>query len=259
MPSLFDDPRFNASLFFPSPEALRPVAGARDLRVTVAPETRLHLRIHDAPGARAVVLLFHGNGETVSDYDGAAAGYARAAGASLAVVDYRGYGASDGRPTLRDCLHDAHPVLDAVLAAVGALPVVVMGRSLGGSCAAELCQRARPGVVGYIFESAPADVYGTVRRRGVVLDGPLPEADLAVFCPLRKLRRCETPALVLHGVEDGLIPPEEAQRTFEALATADKTRVLIPGRGHNDVSSHPRYWEALGAFVARVAAASAPA
>lgn len=258
MPSLFDDPRFNASLFFPSRVPLRPVAGARDLLVEVAPGTRLHLRIHDAPEARAVVLLFHGNGETVPDYDDTASEYARAAHASLAVVDYRGYGASDGRPTLRDCLHDAHPVLDALTAAVGALPVVVMGRSLGGACAAELCQRARPGVVGYVFESAPADVYGTLRRRGIMLDGPLSEADLAVFCPLRKLRRCETPALVLHGAEDTLIVPEEAERTFEALATRDKTRVMIPGRGHNDVSYHPRYWEALGAFVTRVAASSTP-
>ena len=258
MSSLFDAAAFNQSLFFPRRDVSPTPDGARDLRVEVERGVGLHLRVYAAPGAHTMVLLFHGNGETVPDYDDTASEYARAAHASLAVVDYRGYGASDGRPTLRDCLHDAHPVLDALTAAVGALPVVVMGRSLGGACAAELCQRARPGVVGYVFESAPADVYGTLRRRGIMLDGPLSEADLAVFCPLRKLRRCETPALVLHGAEDTLIVPEEAERTFEALATRDKTRVMIPGRGHNDVSYHPRYWEALGAFVTRVAATSTP-
>lgn len=252
MPSIFDAPRFQASLFFPVAEVLRPVPGARDVFVPVGHEARLHLRIHDAAGAVATVLLFHGNGEVVSDYDDAAARFA-AVGLRLAVVDYRGYGASEGSPTLRDCLRDAHPVLDALQAAVAPMPVVVMGRSLGGACAAELCQQPRPGVVGYVFESAPADLHGTLRRRGFVVQGPLPEDDLAVFCPLRKLRRCDTPALLLHGAADTLIVPSEARLTVGALSTADKELVMIPGRGHNDVSAHPAYWEALGRFVRRVA------
>jgi len=257
MPSIFDAPRFNASLFFPAAEALRPVPGARDLLVAVGADTRLHLRIHDAADAVATVLLFHGNGEVVSDYDGAAVRFA-AVGARLAVVDYRGYGASEGNPTLRDCLRDAHPVLAAVQAAVTPMPIVVMGRSLGGACAAELCQQPRPDVVGYVFESAPADLHGTLRRRGIVVEGALPEDDLAVFCPLRKLRRCETPALVLHGAADTLIVPSEARLTLGALGTTDKTLVTIPGCGHNNVSVHPVYWQALGQFVQRVAATTAP-
>jgi len=60
-------------------------------------------------------------------------------------------------------------------------------------------------------------------------------------------------ALVLHGERDTLIPPSEAELTFGALGTRVKERVLIPGRGHNDVSDHPLYWEALARFITRLA------
>ncbi len=253
MISLFDDPRLSASLFYPRRELIRSVAGARDLRVEVAPDLRLHLRVHDAPDALALVLLFHGNGETVSDYDSSARNFASLVRASLAIVDYRGYGASQGTPTLRDCLLDAPKVLDAAREAVPGLPVVVMGRSLGGFSAAELCQQARTEVRGFVFESAPSDLYAGLHRWDVPLDGPLPEDDLATFCPLRKFRRCTTPSLVLHGERDTLIVAVEARQAFEALATSDKELVLIPGRGHNDVSFHPVYWDSLARFVARVA------
>lgn len=250
MPSLFDLPAFNQSLFFPRPQVSATPRGARDLGVEVAPGVSLHLRLHDAPGARALVLLFHGNGEVVADYDEAAADYARV-GAALAVVDYRGYGASGGAPTLRACITDAHAVLAAARACAGDRGLVVMGRSLGSACAAELCQAAH--AAGFVFESAIADVRGILRRRGIELGAPLPEEDLAVFDPLRKFARCTAPALVLHGAQDTLIPASEARLTFEALAAADKELVLVPGRGHNDVSMHPMYWDALARFVARVA------
>lgn len=252
MPSLFDAPAFNASLFFPRRDATPRPANARDVRVDVAPGIALHLRLHDTPAARCVVLLFHGNGEVVADYDAAASSFARV-GAALAVVDYRGYGASDGTPTLRACITDAHAVLAAVRASADERPLVVMGRSLGSACAAELCQLAPVAAAGFIFESGIGDVYGILRRRGIDTSAPLPEEDLAVFDPLRKFARCKAPTLVLHGANDTLIPAREARLTFDALATADKTLVLVPERGHNDLSHHPIYRDALAAFLARVA------
>lgn len=248
MESIFDSPEFSSTMFYPQRRVTRPSPGARDLSVEVSDGARLHLRIHHREGTVATVLLFHGNGEVVSDYDDAADDYT-AIGADLAVVDYRGYGASSGRPTLRACLADAHAVLATALEATQGRPLIVMGRSLGSACAAELCQIARPAVRGYLFESGIADVYGVIRRRGITLEGPLDARDLEVFSPLHKFARCTTPTLVLHGADDSLIPASEARTTFDALASTEKELVLIPGRGHNDLSMHPLYWEAMARFI----------
>jgi alpha-beta hydrolase superfamily lysophospholipase len=252
--SIFDHPAFSASLFFPRRDASDPPEGARDLWIDVADGVRLHARLHEAHGSRVRILLFHGNGEIVSDYDGSAHAYL-AAGADLAVVDYRGYGRSGGQPTARDCLHDTHPVVARLAAeptASGVPPrLVVMGRSLGSACAAEVCRAAPREVVGIVLESGFADLGAFVERRGI-RGVALSAQDVDDFSPLHKLRSSTLPLLVLHGAEDAMIPPSNAQMAYEASGSADRRLVLVPGRGHNDVADHPLYWEALQAFVARL-------
>lgn len=53
------------------------------------------------------ILYFHGNGETVPDYDWIAPFYNQR-GVNLFVADYRGYGSSDGKPTISNMMSDAH-------------------------------------------------------------------------------------------------------------------------------------------------------
>jgi hypothetical protein len=259
MISLLDHPVLARTLFFPRAAFTRPPAGARDVMLEVEPGVRLHARIHDAPGAVAVVVLFHGNGEVVSDYDGLASRYADA-GAALAIVDFRGYGRSEGKPELRNLIGDARPALEALrphLAGAGAaLPLVVMGRSLGSACVAELSHAAPQLLAGIVFESGFSDLVALARRRGLVVER-VAEADLEVLCPLRKLARSRVPLLVLHGEDDTLIAPHEGRAAHDASAAADKRFVLIPERGHNDVSHHPLYWEELAAFLRRVSSRAA--
>lgn len=219
-----------------------PPDGARDLRVPVD-GAELHVRLHRQTGATAL-LLFHGNGEVVSDYDAVAPEFARA-GFDLAVVDFRGYGASSGTPTLRTLLADAPRVLDAVAAEV-AVPLVVMGRSLGSAAALELYGRNDARVAGVVLESGFVDLAGLARRRGIHPPASFTEDELATFDGVRKLQRGRAPLLVLHGAEDRAISPDEAREAHRLSATAHKHLVLVPGRGHNDLSASPVYW---GAFA----------
>src|SRR6476620_6015498 len=113
--SLFDSAEFNARLFFPRDDVTQAPEGALDIDVDVT-DARLHLRIHRAlPIERATVLLFHGNGEVVCDYDGIAARFA-SIGARLAIADFRGYGRSTGAPTLPRVVEDSKAVVDALVA-----------------------------------------------------------------------------------------------------------------------------------------------
>ena len=252
MPSLADDPRFSANAFFPRRDSSPKPPNAIDLMLAVDDETRVHARIHDAPSAIATLVLFHGNGEVVADYDALARSY-EDAGAKLVVVDYRGYGRSDGRPNVRTTIEDAPRVISALKPHLDALPVIVMGRSLGSMCAAELMREAPLSIAGFVLESGFTDVLAFARRRGIVLD-TMEDDDRALLCPLAKIARSRAPLLVLHGEDDTLIVPNEGRAAFAASTASDKTLVIVPGRGHNDLSFHPVYWGALASFVARVAA-----
>lgn len=249
--SIFDSPAFDDSLFWPRPdEAAGTPPGATELSIDVAGAT-LHARWHADPSCRATVIAFHGNGEIVADYDGLAPRY-RDAGAELVVVDFRGYGRSSGTPGYRATIADAVPAVRAVLDHTPKHPVIVLGRSLGGACAAEIAGLDPPLADGIVLESAASDLRALIARRGLVPPPAFTDEERAVFDPVPKLARCRLPALVLHGEEDTLIRPDEARANHAALGSTEKQLVLLPGVGHNDLMSSPLYWSALAAFVERV-------
>ena len=190
MASLFDSRDFNERLFFPRADRSRCPDGAIDL--DVPGDETLHVRWHRGPAGAPTLLLFHGNGEIVSDYDGSAQAFADA-GVGLAVMDYRGYGRSTGNPTLRSALADAASVLEVVHARV-ATPLVVMGRSLGSACAAELVGRQPAGVLGFVLESGFVDLSALIRRRGLKAPAALDSRDRATRSPSSRedARRCSS-------------------------------------------------------------------
>ena len=233
---MLDRDDFTSALFFPRRDTTPPPPGARDVMVD-----GVHVRIH-APAGAHTLLLFHGNGEVVANYDAAAAQFARA-GVTLAVADYRGYGASEGEPTLRAIVGDARPLAEAVN------PTIVMGRSLGAAAAHELYALPLPGMRAVILESAFSDLRGLIQRRGITPPATFTADELETFDPLTKLVQGRLPLLILHGADDTLIVPDEARAALAAAGSADKQLVMIPGHGHNDVAASPVYWDALAAFV----------
>jgi hypothetical protein len=246
MASILDRDEFNETLFY-ARALTSPPHRAVDRFVEVG-DVRLHVRCHTAASARCTLLLFHGNGEVVADYDNAADDFAEI-GVALAVADFRGYGQSEGTPTLRTVISDARPIAEAVRSTP---PLVVMGRSLGGAAAHELYARPIEGMVGVILESAFYDLQGLISRRGLTPPAAFTDDELATFDPATKLRRGQLPLLVLHGALDTLIEPSEAAATFAAAGSTEKQLVIVPDRGHNDVSFSDVYWDALAAFIARL-------
>lgn len=226
------------SLFFPQPTRSPAPAGAQDVFVTHDGES-LHVRVHGAK-TKPLVLFFHGNGETVADWDTLAAGFT--ADVQFAVVDYRGYGQSTGTPTLQRLFDDAVAVYDALASQTSLMPMV-MGRSLGSTAAWHLSQHRPCRAV--VIDSGFSDVDAFARRRGVVPHS-LTQGERTALDPLPRARVFTGPILVLHGANDTLIEAAEAKAV--AAANAGVQLELIAGRGHNDVMLGEAWWQHLRAF-----------
>lgn len=255
--SIFDSRDFNERLFFPRDDDAPTPPGARDLALEMEDGVTLHARFHPAPEARVTFVVFHGNGEVVADYDPQAALYRDVVGASLAVIDFRGYGRSGGAPTYRRAIADAVPSVRALRVALADViertPLIVLGRSLGGACAAEVAGTSPCPADAIVMESAGAFPRTLIERRGLTAPTSLTEEEARLFDPCPKLARAAVPVLVLHGARDTIIPAEEARATFAALTTPRRTLVLVPGRDHNDVAHDAAYWNALRDFAASIA------
>ncbi len=245
-----DSPDLAGRVFFPRKTPQRAPRGAQDFMIPVK-GAELGARYYvDRPGFRTV-LYFHGNGETVPDYDSLARFYDRL-GLNLFVVDYRGYGFSTGQPTLRSLSEDPPAVSRFFLSHIdpGAPKPILMGRSLGSSPASDLACAEPDHYSGLILESGFADVRPLLSLLGVRLDHAQEmEAD-RMFSNSAKLARLKIPVLILHGSDDMLISVSHARANFAAVPHERKTLHIIEGSGHNDLLAQADdYFKAIHLFA----------
>jgi fermentation-respiration switch protein FrsA (DUF1100 family) len=147
------------------------------------------------------------------------------------LFDYRGFGRSSGRPSLRGA------VADGVAAArhherirPAHLPSVLYGYSLGGAVAAQVTRRHRFDAL--ILQSTFSSLSGLAR----VLYPRLPMHLVAgsLLDTARVVRHLEVPLLVLHGTEDEAIPCRMAEELFVACPAPKRIR-RVEGALHKDL------------------------
>jgi len=151
------------------------------------------------------ILDFHGNGEVVANHDWIAPLYNQR-GVNFFVDDYRGYGSSNGKPTIPIMIGDAHTIFKGfkeIISKEGFKKgLFLMGRSLGSTPAIELAFNFQDGIVGLIIESGTANNF---RRLGSYL-GITAEEDLlgeeSLYLNKVKIRQIHKLTLIIHGKYD---------------------------------------------------------
>lgn len=242
-------------LFFPSREdpGRAPVlAGVQgeDVEPITADGVRLHgWWFGSGPGA-PVVLFLHGNAGHLGDRTPIVAGLVER-GLSVLIIDYRGYGRSEGAPTLGGVVVDARAGYDLAVARAGSeARVAIYGRSLGGAVAAQLAREAGAGAL--VLEStftslrdAAASSYSYFPDFLFVRLGGILDTRAAVA-------ETDVPVLVVHGTRDEFFPTTMARRLHEA-ARGPAEWFEIPGARHNDtfIIGGDAYYDRLAAFIRR--------
>ena len=224
----------------------------KDLQIDVEDSVQVGARLHLIDQSASTILFFHGNGEIVSDYNGLAEHFTRF-GCEFIVCDFRGYGRSEGVPTLKSSLIDASTIY-SYLRDNNILKknVCVMGRSLGSASAIELCVRF-PEITCCIIESGYADPIPLVERRGLRITNVTVEEN-ALFNNSEKIRSVKCPILIMHGEVDSLISPEEAKLNYKNASSIHKKLSILEGVGHNDImmARDNAYFSCLSSFFSQV-------
>lgn len=201
-----------------------------------------------------LVLYFHGNAGNVAQRLPELREIAARTGAAVFGSGYRGYGASTGTPSENGIYRDGEAALRHAREILG-FPcgrIVLVGRSIGSTVATHLAASGDD-FAGVILVTP----LSTGRDFGRAHLGPVSLMAGRSFDSLGRAASIREPVLVLHGLDDTVIPYEHGRRLFEALP-GPKRLVLIPGAGHNnlDFVDAGTYWGALAAFVLDPAAAT---
>jgi fermentation-respiration switch protein FrsA (DUF1100 family) len=241
-------------IFQPSPGVdLAPEAlgiDAESLFLETEDGVRVHGFFLPSPGSTRTLLFLHGNAGNASHRLPNAADLATL-GTDVLLLDYRGYGLSEGRPDEQGVYADARAALEHLHESRG-FPldrIVVFGRSLGGAVAVDVA--ADRALAGLILESTFTSVAEMARAAIGIPLGPLVGRR---FPSDEKISRVRCPILFFHGDRDRIVPFELGRRLFEA-APEPKAFETIAGAGHNDTTlvGGPPYFERIGRFLDQVA------
>ena len=187
--------------------------------------------------AAPLIMYTHGNGELI-DFWAQAVEPLRAAGIHVLLVEYPGYGRSEGKPSEKTITATLLAAYDRVSRdpRVDATRIVGYGRSMGGGAIAQLAAR-RP-LAALMLESTFTSLTDMVRAyhvpRWLIVNH---------FDTRQVLQDFRKPVLLLHGSYDEVIPVTHAQ----ALKTAAPGAELhLMNCGHNTC---PPHWELLLRFL----------
>lgn len=208
-----------------------PTSEIQDVELTSADGTRLHAWWYRHPQARGAVLYLHGNAGNLSHRGGSVVKLRDGLGESVLIVDYPGYGKSEGRPSERGCYAAAEAAFEWLTTnqKVPAENIILYGGSLGGGVAIYLASEKphRALVLVKTFTSAPdvaSTIYPWLPARWVMRNR---------YDNLGRIGKCNKPVFIAHGDCDGIVPFEHGKRLF-AAANEPKDFLVLEKCDHND-------------------------
>jgi hypothetical protein len=215
---------------------------ADEVRLVATDGVRLHGWWLRGRGERALVW-FHGNAGNISHRLDNAKRLIDRFGLDILLVDYRGYGLSEGKPDEPGLYRDGLAMYEEA-ARRGFAPhrIVLFGRSLGAAVAVEVALQKPHGAL--ILETPFLSVPAMARVHYPLVPAALIRSRFDIEA---KIASVEGPTLILHGDRDEIVPLAQARRIFE-LARQPKRFHLIRGAGHNDTyivggEEYFRVWE----------------
>jgi fermentation-respiration switch protein FrsA (DUF1100 family) len=219
-----------------------------DVSIETSDGIRLHGWFVPGSGDR-VLLFFHGNAGNISHRLESIRQFLRL-GLSVLIIDYRGYGQSEGRTSEQGIYRDAEAAWRYLVENRDTPQerIIVFGRSMGASAAAQLAARYRP--LALIVESSFTSV-------------PDIAAEYYRWLPVRWLTRlrhstkdlvrgASSPVLVIHSRDDEIVRFHHGEAIFEA---AREPKAFLELRGtHNDayLRDEQNYLAGLRSFLDRL-------
>ncbi|MBI2822936.1 MAG: alpha/beta hydrolase [Acidobacteria bacterium] len=193
-----------------------------------------------------VLLWFHGNaGNVTHRYEMIVA--LLQLPVRVFIIDYRGYGKSEGSPSEQGLYRDGRAAWDYLTAARAVAPeqIILFGKSLGAAVAVDLATKVQP--AGLIVQSG----FTSVPDMAAALLPFIPRFVLRTkMNSLEKIHDVRCPKLFIHSPADEVVPYRLGRRLF-AAASEPKEFYEVAGAPHNETYQvgGREYLDALQKFV----------
>jgi pimeloyl-ACP methyl ester carboxylesterase len=215
----------------------------KELFITTGSGVKLHGLLFSTPGAKGLIFYLHGNAGSVNGWGEVASTYLRLE-YDVFILDYRGYGKSEGNITSEaQLIQDVQDVYAHFLKTYEQRNIVVLGYSLGTGLAAKIAAANAPRML--ILQAPYSSLTDMMRHSMSFLPTFLLKYKLDTH---DILSTCQMPIVVFHGDQDEVIPYSQSLK-LQALLKPGDTLITLRGVGHNGMTYEPMYLKAISAIL----------
>ena len=205
---------------------------------------RLHGLLFKIDQPKGVVYYLHGNAGSVASWGWAYPTYT-SLGYDFFILDYRGYGKSEGEISGEEQFYD--DVQAAYTHLKSRYPedrIIVAGYSIGTAAAARIAAKNNPKL---LLLQAP---YYSLKDLAKSLYPFIPSFLIKYkFETYRFLKEVKAPIVIFHGAQDEIIYSGSSEKLRPLLKPGDKL-ILLNGQGHNGMNENPEFKRELHAVLA---------
>jgi pimeloyl-ACP methyl ester carboxylesterase len=218
-----------------------------DVYLPVTEQKRIHGWFITHPEASHTLLFFHGNAGNISHRKTSIEIFYRLK-LNIFIIDYQGYGHSDGSPGEQELKNDALTAWQYLIDTRKLSPnsIIIFGRSLGGAAAIHLASQVEAGAL--IIESVFSSIDDMAAHQA-------PGLASLIWLPIKfdnksVIKQVNMPLLQFHSPDDEIIPYEQGLQVYTAARQPKQFIALKGSHNRGFMLSQPGYELAIKQFIA---------
>jgi pimeloyl-ACP methyl ester carboxylesterase len=214
-----------------------------EIRIPMKDGKLLHGLLFKADPSKGLIFYLHGNAGSVNSWGHVAKRYTELS-YDVFVLDYRGYGKSEGSISgQQQFFEDVQTAYDEMKKRYVESEIIVMGYSIGTGPATYLASTNQPGLL--VLQAPYYSLVDMMRRNYPILPTFLLKYK---FETNKYIKDCQMPVAIFHGDQDEVIYYKSSLKLKPLLKESD-TLITPRGQGHNGMTDNVDYIDSIAKIL----------
>jgi len=208
---------------------------------------------HIAP----TIIHFHGNAGNIGHRLSNANFFVQYCQCNVLLVEYRGYGLSEGIESEKGFYKDGEAAVNYLLSRtdIDTSKIIVFGQSIGGAVVIDLALKFNEKLFAVIVENTFTSMPEIGRELFSWIPGISLLPDVCFknkYKSIDKLKFVTMPGLFISGQADTMIPPKMMNQLFDKAACGHKRLLKLADGNHNNTWLCPGYFQFVSKFIQEI-------
>lgn len=216
-----------------------------EININASDEKLLNGILFKSDSSKGLIFYLHGNAGSLKSWGEVAATY-HTSNYDVFMLDYRGYGKSDGEINNQQQLfQDVQLAYEKLKTRYAENKIIVLGYSLGTGLATKLASANNPKLL--ILQAPYFSLIDMMNHNFRIIPSFILKYKLETN---KYLTMCKMPVVIFHGINDEVIYYNSSEK-LKTLFKPTDTLITLKGQGHNRITDNPQYQLEVSKILAR--------